>query len=386
MEEIEFAELINVPILRAGTHHSHNKGAVTISEAELDEIIEGSQALLPVVKGSILTGMYKGNEELKLSKMPGLLNLHHNALFDETIKDRVKAVDVEFGKQEIDGQVWMTETFRNVPHDIAASLQSSFPFRSVELIPLTDPNTGKKYPMVVRSTAFLDKYTPPAVKGQSGNLSVEFEGESPVLVLFSTDYQHVAQEEKDMEKDVKTPGINPDVTELQGKFDAQAAELEAQKAKNEALEQQQGVSSEKIAELQARSDERDVTEFMASLGTRNIKGLDGIVYNVSKAFCDMVKPLISGTSTGAVIELAEGKKPARSVIMSTIDSIIEMAAKDGGMLVAMTEAAAMQHEEPDQEPQTAEEIQAELMSKDESLTPARAWVAAQEQLKTYEGV
>jgi len=387
MKLIEFADLVDVPILKAGTHQSHNKGAVTITEDELDEIIEGSQELLPVVKGSLSTGVYEGNEDLKLPKMPGLLNLHHNTLFGDTIKDRVKAVDVSFGKQEIDGETWMTESFHNVPHDIAATLQSSFPFRSVELIPLKNPKTGKEYPMVVRSTAFLDKYTPPAVKGQNKDFLVEFEGETPVIVLLSqgAEYKQEQEEDNDMPIDGKTPDVNPDVAELQGKYVEQATELAAQKAKNEALELEQGAANTKIAELQAKSDSRDVSEFIGSLSTRPIHGADGVIYNVSTAFCKVVEPLISRTSTSAVFEMEEGEKPARSVIMETIDSIVEMAATDGGFLVAMSEMAGKQHEPPDDTPKTAAELQAELMAADESLTPAQAWVKTQEQLKTYEG-
>jgi len=158
-DEIELATLLDVPVLRAGKHHSHNAGEIEITEDEIDEIIEASQALAPLVKESFDTGKYRGNESLILHKMPGFINFVHDGILADTIKERTKGVNVEYGKKFFENPEtgervpWITQTFRDVPSDVAEAIKTRFPKRSVELIPFTNPDTGKSYRMAIRSTA-----------------------------------------------------------------------------------------------------------------------------------------------------------------------------------------------------------------------------------------
>lgn len=389
----EMAALIDVPVLRAGKHYSHNAGEIEITEEQLDDILEGSQALIPLIKESLETGIYRGNETLKLAKMPSFLNLVHDNILAETIKERTKGVNVEYNKKYFEHpdtgeQVpWITQTFRDVPADIAEAIKTRFPKRSVELIPYVNPDTGKAYNMAIRSTAFLNnewKETPPAVSGQDDNLQVEFsQGVSPVLVLFSGDPLtadiNIQQQEATAMADNKTPetGI---VTELQAKLNEQAAELKSYQDLHEAEKAERAKLDAKIMELQAKDEKRDVLEYMKDLRGKHLTGADGIVYAPSKAFCDLVEPLIAGTKTSAVIELAEGVKPVRQTLMSLINEIVELASKDGGMLIALGQLAPginapMKDEEKPKSP-------VELMKQYEKdgLTPSQAWVKANEGL------
>lgn len=390
-EPKEMAALIDVPVLRAGKHHSHNAGEIEITEEALDRILEGSQALIPIVRESFETGVYRGNESLKLAKMPGFLNLVHDGILAETIKERTKGVNVEYGKKYFENPdtgervPWITQTFQNVPNDIAEAIKTRFPKRSVELIPFTNPETGVRYDMAIRSTAFLNndwRETPPAVTGQDDNLQVEFsQGDNPVLVLFSGDpetaisnIQH--QEDSDMaEKQTPETGI---ATELQAKLDEQAAELKAYKELHEAEKAEREAIEKKVKELQARDAQRDVMEFMKDLRAKHITGADGVVYTPSKAFCDMVEPLISGTSGGAVIELAGEQKPARQTLMSKINEIVELASKNGGMLVALGQIAPGVNAPPKDEdkPKTVVELMQEYEK--DGLSPSDAWKKANE--------
>jgi len=366
MEVIELADILNVPILKAGTHHSHNSGILTISEEQLEDTIKGSNDCRELIKESLTTGKYRGND-IKLSKMPGVLNLHHDAILDETVKDRVKDVSVEFGKQEIDGEMWMTETFRNVPQDIAKSIQTHFPGRSVELLPLTNPDTGVKYPMVVRSTAFLDKWTAPAVKGQKRDITVEFaEGESPIIVLFSgTEYQQSTQGAENMgEETKKEEKKTPDVSELKEK-EAQIKELQKKKAQDFAMikemQAKQEAAEQAVIELQKKQNAAEVREFMSDLGHKTLQG-EHSSYNVSAAFLEVIEPIISGTGRQTVIELAKGSQPMRKTLEDVFTKIVELAGK-GALLVPVTEMGAMQHKEPGNENnqsilEQAQEIQA----------------------------
>lgn len=394
METIyELATLKDVPILRAGVHKSHNAGDIVITEAELDRILQGSQALIPLVKESLDTGVYRGNESLKLAKMPGFINFVHNGILADTIKERTKGVEVEYNKKyfehpETGERVpWLTQTFRNVPTDIAEAIQIRFPKRSVELIPFTDPATGESYDMAVRSTAFLNNdwpETPPAVTGQDEKLQIEFsQGEDPVLVLLSGDPETVntntsPQEVDDMgDQHMPETGI---VTELQAKLEQQAAELQSYKELHEAEKADRAALDKKIVEMQAREAQRDVTEFMKDLRGKHITGANGVVYAPSKAFCDMIEPLISGTKTGAVIELAEGQKPARQTFMNLINEVVELASKDGGMLVALGQIAPEVNAPPtdEQKPKTPVELMEEYEK--DGLSPSDAWKKANEGL------
>lgn len=391
---VELATLHDVPVLRAGTHHSHNAGDITLSEDDLDEILEGSTALIPIVKESFETGVYRGNEDLHLSKMPGFLNFVHDGLLNETIKDRTKGVDVSYGKTYFEDPItgertpWITQTFRDVPHDIAEAIRTRFPKRSVELIPFTDPTSGKDYRMAIRSTAFLNKTwieTPPAVSGQTDDLQIEFSrDDNPVLVLFSgTPPQEIPaenintiQQEDIMSETTTVPVPENDVTELAEKYERTVEELQAYKEMHEAQDA-------KIAELQRRDAQRDVQEFMKDLQGTQIIGADGVIYSPSKAFCDLIDPLISNTAPGAVIELANGQQPVRQVLMTTVKAIVEMAGKDGGMLVAMGQVAPRVNTQPEGEekPKTVVELMEEYQS--EGLSVSDAWKKAN--AKTYEG-
>lgn len=389
----EMAALIDVPVLRAGKHHSHNAGEIEITEEQLDDILEGSQALIPLIKESLETGSYRGNETLKLAKMPGFLNLVHDNILAETIKERTKGVNVEYGKKFFENpntgeQVpWITQTFRDVPQDIAEAIQTRFPKRSVELIPFTNPETGKAYQMAIRSTAFLNnewRETPPAVSGQDDKLQVEFsQGDSPVLVLFSGDPLtadiNTQQQEATAMADNKTPetGI---VTELQAKINEQATELKAYKELHEAEKAEREALDKKVLELQARDAQRDVIEFMKDLRGKHLTGADGIVYAPSKAFCDLVEPLISGTKTSAVIELAEGAKPARQTLMSLVNEVLELASKGGGMLVALGQLAPGVNAPLKDEEKPKSPVELMKQYEKDGLTPSDAWKKANEGL------
>jgi len=391
-DEIELATLLDVPVLSAGKHHSHNAGEIEITEQDLDEILEASLAMVPLIKESYQTGKYRGNETLNLPNMPGFLNLVHDNLLSDTIKERTKGVNVEYQKQYFENPdtgekvPWITQTFRDVPNDVAEAIKTRFPKRSVELIPFTNPDTGKSYRMAIRSTAFLNndwRETPPAVSGQDDNLQVEFsQGESPVLVLFSGDPVtaniNIQQEDVIMsDKDVNTPD-NGIVTELQSKLDETVSELKAYKDMHEAEKAERAKLDEQIAELRAKDEKRDVLEFMKDLRAKHIKGADGVVYTPSKAFCDTIEPLISGTSGGAVIELAGEQKPARQTLMNTVNEIVELASKNGGMLVALGQLAPGENALPEGEekPKTVVELMKEYEK--DGLSPSEAWKKANE--------
>jgi hypothetical protein len=373
-EAAELATIKDVPVLKAGTHRSRNAGDVVITEAEIDSIVEGSNELHGLIKESMLTGAYRGNS-IKTGFIPGPLNLHHNDFLDETMKERTKDVNWTFGKANIDGEVWLTETFENVPQDVAKAVKTHFPFRSVEILPLTHPETGKQYDKVIRSTAFLDRYTPAAVKGQTENITVEFaEGESPVMTLISsvepttqTEVEEMAEKQKAMPETGK-PEV--DVNELTGALsdkDKKIAELQAEQAAKEArlaeLEAARNEDAKILAELQAARDESEVKEFMATFDGQILNDEKGMRYQVAPAFSKMVAELIAGTKRSDVIEMSEGKKPLRSALQAFVQNIVEMEAQ-GGILACLNEIGSTPNTSPDSKPKPILEMALEIQNEE----------------------
>jgi hypothetical protein len=365
--EMELAEMIDVPVLHAGVFPSHNAGPVEVTEEELDEIVEGSNKLQPVIQEAIHTGTYRGNEEVsqRLTKpIPGLLNLKHQQIFPETLKTAVQGVTTTFQKAIVDGKTWIIQRLSNIPTDIADTIQREFPFRSVEMLPLTDPESGKFYPKIIRSTAFLDKFTPPAVPGQSPELLVEFAAQNEPLTIITTQGVNIMADKQ--EKSV-------DVSELQKKQEtltAQIAELQAKgEERDKALElaaQQMEEKDAKIAELQGGQDKLNAEKCLTHLS--RVREENSRVLRVSPAFLDIVR---SGVENNGVIELQEGQTSQRDAFVTMCDEIVELASK-GNILIDITPATSGNHVPPNTKKTDSEKV-AELMEK-EGITKNEAFI------------
>lgn len=393
IEVQEFATIKDVPILKAGTHRSRNAGDVVIEESDIDEYIEGSTVLKELIREAMSTGEYKGNPHIKKGFVPGPLNLHHNDFLDETLKLRTKDVNWTYGKKKIGDDIWLTETLENVPSDVAKALKTEYPFRSVEILPnMVDPNTGKKYKGVLRSTAFLNRFTPPAVRGQTPDLVVEFsEGESPVMTLFSsvqtTQQQPEVQDMADKQDQAVMPDTGKDekISELTGKLsekDSKIAELQAEKDKEAAelaeLRKERDANAAAIAELQAAREKADVREFMGGFKSQILQGEHEEKVQLSPAFAGIVQELIEGAGKGGVIMLAEGERPAREVLQAKMQEIAELAAK-GGIVVCLSELGKASHQEPDAKPATTQERVKQLMAENDGMSHLDAWKLAEKE-------
>jgi len=382
---VEFANIVDVPILKAGDFPSHNAGVVSISEAELDRTLEGSRMLHPLILEAIQTGVYRGNEGLseKIGKtIPGLLNLNHQAPFKESptlsqvvnekLKQAIQNISVDFRKANIKGEDWIVERFLNVPDDIAKTLQESYPYRSVELIPLTDPESGEKYDHVIRSTAFLDHFTPPAVDGQNSDLIVEFQAGSPLQRIVS--HQPYITEEIIMAENTELKELQARtermealmkerqelMTELQKKL---AEEKAAREQANELAAKAEQEKDEKIAELQEIQN-RVESETLISNLQRSIPG-----HVVTPAFLEVTKPMLM---TPGVIELQEGEN-FRQGMARVLKQVVELASKNA-ILVPVETQGAPAYSSPDGEPKTESEKVEELMKKNPDLSQRDAFI------------
>lgn len=389
---VELASLIKVPILKAGVFQSSTAGAYEVKEEELDDIVYASNKLLPIVREAADTGIYRGNElfseKLKHTgkPIPGVLNIvHQKNLFDPSfstqVKEFISGVSVSYDKELVDGKQWVVASFSGMTPEMTETLLTRYPFRSAELLPLTDPETGVKHPKVIRSTAFLDVLTPPAVPGQTPAMVAEFAGGEDPVVTISIN----REEEKHAMND---EGKTVDVAALQ-KLEAAStqqaemiaelqASLKAQEAEKKALEEFKAASEAKITELQRAKEQGEATAIVASLSAKSIEH-EGRMYQVSKAFVDTVAPVILGNG---IVELQEGEDH-RKKLSGVFEGILELA-KSGSILVPLGTVGTSSYEHGDSQPKDKEALITELMSEDESLTPNQAWVKATEILKEYE--
>lgn len=276
MNEVEtFARIKNVPVFRAGTHNG-----LTFSEADIDEMIASSNEALPFIMESIQAGAYRDNPQLQgVKSIPALLNLGHSRFLSESLKELVKDVSIKFQKQ---GD-WITATFDGVKSDIAHFLRERFPLRSVEIIPsLFNPLTGRTHKNVIRSVAFLPGDIPPAVKGQTPELAIEF-AETPIVTAVS----RFEEEKQTMPDELK-------IEEQQAQA-AEMAELTAQiKAFEDRLtraENEKAALETRLNAAETKNKAADINMFCAKLAHE---------YGASPAFLGKMKPLFMQESNGVI--------------------------------------------------------------------------------------
>ncbi len=322
MDTIEL-EKFSVPFLRAGTFPYSNQAPdqepLSITEEELDDIVSASNKLQPLITEAMHTGTYRGNENLHLSKpVPGALNVRHQGVFPELIKQGVQAVAVKYHKEEHAGQPWIYADFENVPAEIAQTLKAEFPLRSAELLGLTDPDTGEHHPKVCRSVAFLPRTTRPAVSGQSPEFLVECAGPEDSLTIITTDPGN--GKGADIMADTTKDAV--DVAELQktqAASMAKIAELEAERADRDAKELS---LKNEVTELRAAQDRSEVTSIEREWMQPRVFGNRSFI--LAPAAREILMPRVTG---GGIIELADGETQ-RGQFVKMVNEIIEMAGNE----------------------------------------------------------
>ena len=314
MNEVEtFARIKNVPVFRAGTHNG-----LTFSEADIDEMIASSNEALPFIMESIQAGAYRDNPQLQgVKSIPALLNLGHSRFLSESLKELVKDVSIKFQKQ---GD-WITATFDGVKSDIAHFLRERFPLRSVEIIPsLFNPLTGRTHKNVIRSVAFLPGDIPPAVKGQTPELAIEF-AETPIVTAVS----RFEEEKQTMPDELK-------IEEQQAQA-AEMAELTAQiKAFEDRLtraENEKAALETRLNAAETKNKAADINMFCAKLAHE---------YGASPAFLGKMKPLFMQESNGVITFGA-----SEELLKGFVEWVVKNA---DAIAVAIGEKAASESEEP----------------------------------------
>lgn len=340
-----FAKIKDVPIFRAGTHNG-----LTFSDAEIDDAIADTAECMPFLIESFKRGEYAGNDKLndEVRKsglpIPAVINLGHNRFLPETLKEIVASASLSLKRQ---GE-WVVASFDNLKADIAKFIKDRFPFRSVELIRnLFNPMTGKTYPLVFRSVAFLPADIPPAVGGQTPELTLEF-AEQQIFAVVSkfeeeqtTMIDEITGAEMDAQKEAERVAM---FAELQ----AQIKDFEARLSKTE---QEKAVIEKRLSEAETTNRVKDIEAFCAKLTHEG---------GASPAFIAKVKPLLMREENGIMQFNAtpESLKEFAEWVMQNVDSV----------KVAIGEMAKGEAQEPaPKDPQEARKFELERVAKERGL-------------------
>lgn len=372
----EFATIADVPVLTTGVFQGHKGPQVEVDASLLDRIIEGSTRLNGIVRDALTTGEFRGNPTAaqRINKpIPAPITLNHQVLSDDKIKDALKGVSVSFKKGLYNGKEWILQTFDNVPELAADIIRRFFTQASVELLNLTDPESGEEYPTII-STAFLDRATPPAVGGQPGQILVEFAAENePCCIIL---HEPLPQRSSIMDPNTQSNENPVDVAELR-KMQATLTELQAKvdKAEEErakAIElarAQEDAKNAEIAELRAKANALDAEKLVSKL--ERIRHFGEQVFQTSPAYSELAAKLIQN---GGLIELADGQNQQQGMF-ALLDEIAEMAGKNAILLPIATQGEKSYKRESDQ-PKSASDIATEkaveLMEQNPALSQEEA--------------
>jgi hypothetical protein len=249
--------------------------------------------------------------------------------------------------------------------------------------------------MVVISTAFLDKHTAPAVKGQSAeDITVEFaEDDSPITVLYcDVEHQPITEttQEKTIMSEQQKPTEDSKLVEMAKEREAKEQELkelqeqrEQQDARITELEEARKRDADKLIELQRAQETREIDSYLKELSLTPREDSNGVKYTLAPVFAELVSPALHNIPQGIVIELAEGEQESfQDTLKGIFEKILEKAL-DGGLFVPMTEMAAHTHQAPGEKKTISSEIE-RLRAENKNLSYGDAWVQAQANMREGE--
>ena len=311
------AEFLEIPILKAGNY----KG-LEIRTEDLERMVQSANINVPYIK----------QLSQKQPEFPSYINFNHSDILPETLKDTTKDVSPLFGIKTIDGEQWIVVSLQNVSNDIADTIVKHFPFRSVEIIHnLHNPIDNKDYQNVIRSIGFLDKYTPPAVKGQDDRLSVIYNKESimdsritTVLTEYTQDdietkeIKPMAEDKHDdkqmtifKEEDVKAlieEQVKHKEEELKADYKMKVEQLAAEKHRLE----------EEIQEKNRKAFESEIAMFEATLEDK---------YHITPAGMEVIKAMLEPMNYNMVTKLSEDESSPLDAFKNGITKLTELVKK-----------------------------------------------------------
>jgi hypothetical protein len=310
------AELLEVPLLTEGIH---NGFPVT----DLTKIIEDTKQAMPYLVEGIQTGTYRGQRDaLNAEPIPGFINLNHDGIAPGKLKSWSDGVRMDLDTRLINGQRWVVGNFKNVDPELAQLLSVGFPGRSVEILPdFKNPETGETYPIVLRSVAFLDPKTKPAVPQSMGySVKLSHHPQSDVLTV-RVDVPNInnEQEENDMEEKAQevVKLAQEDIIKLKARIDAFENENKVLRDAVTTMKQEKDELAKDVQTYRQQAHQAGVEKFCSVLEHE---------YNVTPAGIDLFKPVLDARN--GIVKMAEAEIPEREAAINTFLEIVKLAKKN----------------------------------------------------------
>lgn len=327
----EFADLLGVKVFSPGKHNGKD-----FSDGIMQRMVKDSNESFPYLMECAEKGEYEGNPQIDLQgkPIPGIINLNHQEILPETIKNAIKNVKASLYTKLIDGVRWVVADLKDVPNDIAKFLKEKHFLRSVELMPRHyNPKLQRIVDYAVRSIGFLDPSMPPAVKGQANDFVVQFSDDDNRIITVYLDVNAESGNREDTNIEEKYTMADKDVK--------QAPEVSVPVSVENYAEQ--------IAELRAevKTERENRTKLELQLAdernTREKQEIENfcdalcLKHKASQAFVGMVKPILEKADNSQILNFGENdKKPLRQAIAEFAVSVIENIAS---LVVPMGEEA-----------------------------------------------
>jgi hypothetical protein len=332
------AELLEVPILKGGIHNG-------FEVQNLQAAARDTMEAMPYLLEAQYKGAYRGdaNQRFNDEIPPSFLNLQHDVIGEESttpipperLKELTLGVQMEVDTRLFNGEEWVIGNFRNVKPELAKLLSGAYPGRSVEILPnFQNPDTGQIYPVVLRSVAFLDPQTDPAVP-QTPGYSVKLADDRPGVQVVSCEMPKINQSEQEEttmpEKDEGTVKLSQE--DIQ-RFDAMEKRLKALETENGTLkgvvnemkDEKDSLSSE-VLKFQAKAHQSEIDAYLMKLEKD---------FNLTPVALEKIRPVLSPVD-GVVKMSADSEPiPVESAYMQSIEDLFSLAVKKDALFVPVS--------------------------------------------------
>lgn len=329
-EEQKMAEL-DVPIIKKGVF---NGMAVT----DLKALVQDTLKAMPYLLEAQQTGSYrgKGNQRFNTETVPPFIHLRHapEDIAFEKLKEWASDVNMELDTRLLlGGEEWGNVHFSNVDSELAKLLSVAFPYRSGEFLPnFENPDTGEIYPVVLRSVAFLDVNTEPAVPQQPG-YSVKLAQNELGVIVVHCDVPNINQSQKETEtmaekEEAKTVKLSAEDIQRFEAMENRLKTLETENkdlkgAVNEMKEEKDSLSSQ-VLKFQQDAKMSQIEAFCMKLEHD---------YNLTEAAMQTIRPIVSAED-GVVKMSAEAEPiPLEQAYWQSFENLLKLAKHKDALFV-----------------------------------------------------
>jgi hypothetical protein len=311
-EANRMAELLEVPLIMRGVYNG-------FPVEDLDRAAQDTNKAMPYLVEGMKQGKYQGQRDaLNADPIPGFINLNHDRLAPEKLREWTDGVTMEVDTRLINGEKWVVGNFRNVNPELAQLLSVGFPGRSVEILPdFKNPDTGEVYPVVFRSVAFLDPRTPPAVP-QSPGYSVKLSRQVSDVLRVRLDVPNINQQPEENNMEEKAQEVvklsQEGIQKFQARLDALEKENVTLKGAVTMMKQEKDELAKDVQTYRQQAHQAGVEKLCAQMEHD---------LNVTPACLEIIRPVL--LAENGIVKLSEGEKPEKEAAIDAMLGIVRLA-------------------------------------------------------------